>query len=185
MAYGFKPNRNQSGGTPGRMESAKVENAYATALYAGDPVRLENGFVVRAETTERVDGIFLGARWVDATTGKVREERVLPAATTSAGMSDGQLTAPEAKIAMDMSGTYMVQADGAIADANVYDYFVFAAGAGSDVNKSSGYVVTAASATDTAAGADVQVIGVSTDPNNPTATPNVEVRFLNTPVSVN
>lgn len=180
MAYGFKTGR--SSGTPGRLVSHNVENDYTVPLFAGDPVRLENGFIVRAGTTERVDGIFVGARWVD-TFGDVRDERQLPANTTSVPTSDGQFVQPDAKVLQDVAGTFVAKADGPIADANIGDFFAFAEGTGGlTISGTSGFVIDASSAADVTAAADVQVLRFVPKAGNDasSATPEVEVRFLRT-----
>jgi hypothetical protein len=178
-AYGFKPSIDVNS-TAQQTQDGKVANAYATALFAGDPIRLENGYIVKAATTERIDGILVDARWVDNTTNEIKIERYLPASTTSAGTADGQLATPEVTFIPTSAGArFKAIADDTVAQANVGDFFAVTGGAGSTVLRQSGDGVDASSAADVTTAADVRVTKILDADNN-----EVEVEFLRTTTNI-
>lgn len=87
---GFKPLRMVTGSPySGATNPYKIANAYATNIFAGDPVKLiTTGLIQKAGAAEQIRGIFVGCQWV-GTDGVTRFSPYWPASTATLGSLGG------------------------------------------------------------------------------------------------
>lgn len=108
--FGFRPNRkvgmnvNSMG-----VEEYRIANGFNSNLFTGDPVKLttDGTIVLASVSTDYIQGIFLGCRYVDSVTKQPRWSRYWPAGTSSA---DGTNPGPRALVMNDPNATFIVQA---------------------------------------------------------------------------
>lgn len=142
--YGFRPLRHGSGGVI-RHSKRRIASGYATAIYAGDPVKLLNtGVINLAAAGDRILGIFAGCNLVKSD-GTVMFSPYWPASTASLGAAD-----VEAFVYDDPNIIYQVQSGGTPAVADIGLLADHVAGTGSAVTGQSGAYLSGTMATGTA-----------------------------------
>ncbi len=145
MAFGLKPSR-RTGSASNSLGLSKyrVANSYATALFAGDPVTISGGTVVRAVNGDQVIGVVEAFQYIDAT-GRPVFTTYLPASTSSTGLVEGDAR-PLALVNDDPNATFIAAAASAlVVSAGMTGLlFTVSVGAGSTYTKQSGAVVNAA-----------------------------------------
>ena len=114
---GFNPSR-QAGSAPDNkgLTQYKIANGYATALAAGDPVKLVAGFVVQATNGAECLGVFHSCQYVDAQ-NRLQYQKYWPA---------GQLSPQQQPTCLIMDAPhalYKGKADGSIAGVLVGDIY--------------------------------------------------------------
>lgn len=88
---GLTPYRTKGGEpfTGGRREF-RIDNGYGTALAEGDPVKIADGYVTRADDTDDgVAGVFAGCKYIDPVTRQPVESGYFPAGLSSGGQIEG------------------------------------------------------------------------------------------------
>lgn len=191
--FGLRPVRTKSGRkyTGGGLDVYNVANNYGTAMFRGDPVKVSNGTLVIAVNGDKVQGVFMGASYIDVNGSNVMSE-MLPASTSvSAGsqvidaIAGG--TNPVAYVASDPQLVMVVRADSSVPASAMGQNFRLSAGTGNTATKQSGYNLITASKTVSgvdAASADkqtmVRLIGVYDVPGNSigAANPLLEVIWI-------
>jgi hypothetical protein len=114
--YGMIPVQNQGAGynTQG-FETYTIADAYATAIYYGDVVKIASDGTIQKDTgttTLTPFGIFLGCRYIEPATGYVLDSNFWPAALTTG-------YTPEAKVLTFPWGVFQIQANGSVTTANL------------------------------------------------------------------
>ncbi len=113
MAFGFKSSRKVGGNANSKgLNKYRTANSYGTALFAGDPVALSNGTIVRAVNGDKVLGVADSFVYVDATFGP-RYTQYLPASTSSSGLLEGD-NRPLVLVDDDPDGTFIIAAASAL-----------------------------------------------------------------------
>jgi hypothetical protein len=111
--FGFRPSYNPTGLDRGKQYT--IANAYATALYKGQPVLLASTGVIQVgAATGDLLGVFQGCEYQDAGTGKWVESNYWPASQNTVSGS-----AIRAWVLDDPSIVYAVQCDGTAAQSAV------------------------------------------------------------------
>jgi hypothetical protein len=110
--YGAQPVENLAAGydTEG-FETLTIADAYATAIYMGDFVKLASTGVIQKDTgttTLTPIGVFLGVRYISPTLGYVLDDQYWPAS-----LSTGNTV--QAKVATNPNIVMAMQADGSVA----------------------------------------------------------------------
>lgn len=115
--FGFRPNLNQAGGTPGRLGGYNIANNYAVALYSGDLVRsVGNGRDIEKVpdgVLARVLGVFAGCQYVDDS----GDQKFLPYWPGVALADAGKVV--ECLVYDDPSLEFIAQINGAFVEASV------------------------------------------------------------------
>lgn len=84
MARGLVPKKVTGAGyVTGGHSTFPIANAYATALYKGDPVVITAGYIVKAAATDNPIGVFMGTSYVDAVTEDTVFSNVFTAGTSN------------------------------------------------------------------------------------------------------
>lgn len=165
---GLTPSR-MRGGSPfsGAVVEYPIANAYGTALYKGDPVKLSGGVVVRAESSIGSDpllGVFQGCQYIDPATGQLVIASYFPASTSSAGSINGTAS-PLALVVTDPDVTYLVQANTTVTLGMVGSRYRLSIGTGSARTGQSAAVLDTALTVDASSGAHVRIVGFYNIPN--------------------
>jgi hypothetical protein len=109
--FGFRPLRRLGGGGENTMgvTEYRIANGFNSNLFTGDPVKLttDGTIVLASVSTDYIQGIFMGCRYVDSVTKQPRWSRYWPAGTSSA---DGTNPGPRALVMTDPQMNYLVQA---------------------------------------------------------------------------
>lgn len=126
--YGLKP-INLIGGQvfAGSTRTYPIQNAYATAIFYGDCVKVVRGFVTRVAVTDSttssnaVTGVFLGCSYTSPTTKQKMFSQYWPAATAAGDAEAYICDDPDAvyKSAVCSATTVMASANQAIVGCNV------------------------------------------------------------------
>jgi hypothetical protein len=110
--FGFKPVSHPTGNARATAYPLGLSAAYATSLYRGQPVKLNDGVVNVAGTTGAILGIFDGVEYTDSTGKRV----VSPYWPANTAHSDAILYVWD-----DPNTIFEVQADGAVAQTAIGD----------------------------------------------------------------
>ena len=180
MASGFRPSR-KAGGAPNStgLNKYRTANSYGTALFAGDPVTLSAGNIVRAVNGDKVIGVAQSFQYIDANKNTIYT-RYLPASTSSSGSIEGDLR-PLVLVDDNPNSTFTIPAAAAlvVSAGQIGLTFGVSIGAGDVALKQSNAVVNAAITT--LADSMVRVVGIYDTPGNvfDTSAAVVEVVFTN------
>lgn len=161
-----------------------VANAYGTAIFKGDPVKLSAGYIVRGGGTDTTAiGVARGFFYMDSTNyGKPRFTDQLPASTsTYNSQSIDGFSSPVAYVVDDPDATFYIQADATVSVADVGAYYQVSIGAGSTITGISGARLNVSSKSTTSTDRLVKVIGLAKLPGNAWNQASgtvVEVRFV-------
>jgi hypothetical protein len=113
MPFGLKSSRRAGGAPNGKaINKYRTANGYATALFAGDPVALSAGTIVRAANGDQVIGVVESLNYNDATKRSVFSQ-YLPASTSSSGMIEGD-NRPLVLVVDDPDATFLIAAASAL-----------------------------------------------------------------------
>ena len=178
MAFGLKPVKMRGAQyNNGGMETFPVANAYGTALFRGDPVKLSAGYLQIAGNGDKVLGVFWGASYVDAN-GVPQAARHLPASTAANGAPYDQvdglgLEVNVAKVITQRDVLMEIQADNSVSVGLVGRNFRVSIGTGNTTTGLSGANLKVSSATtsggDAASASSqtmVRLVGVADRPGN-------------------
>ena len=114
MAYmnGINVTRSK-GGAPfsGGANTYRIENAYATALFAGDPVKVSAGYVELGVNTGTITGVFLGVSYIDGLTLRPVEQNYWTASTSASPTLKEGHAGPYALVADDPNIRMIIQAN--------------------------------------------------------------------------
>ena len=113
-AFGLRPLGNLSATGAQKQYGYLIEDNYSTTLYQGDLVTIVNGFIVKflPATHAAALGVFNGCNYVNPTTGKPTWSNVY----TQTNITSGVISAD---VIDDPMQLFIIQADGAIAQANI------------------------------------------------------------------
>ena len=187
-AFGLRPRRTDAtaGIQPARRHL--VAAAYATALYAGDPVKLNAGYAEKATATDSgvLEGVIAQVAYIDTNTGRPIYGKVLPASTTSAGTLEGSTTAFIDVIPSTL-GEFEILATsaGSLTQADVGKFFALTLGSADTTLNLSGVSLDASSGASSQTNKVVQLMGLVQEVNNNwgDSTIKVRVRFMRTPIN--
>lgn len=114
-AFGLKPLGNLSATGSQKQYGYEIADNQAGAIFQGDLVTIVNGYVVKflPATHAAALGVFNGCNYVDPTTGKPIFSNYYPG---SVNITQGIISAD---VLDDPSQLFIIQADGAIAQANI------------------------------------------------------------------
>lgn len=88
---GFQPYRHTGGGRIRSSGYYKIQSAYATNLFTGDPVVLTSGYLARAANNSgTIIGIFSGVRFRDSSLTGINFRNYWPASTATLNSEDAQ-----------------------------------------------------------------------------------------------
>ena len=169
---GLRPARKRGAGYNNNGQNKYyVANNVSNAIYQGGPVKVSTtgGIENVSATTDKVTGVFVGAKWVDPTSGQPVWDNKLAAGTSSA---QGDI---EAFVIDDPAQTYWIYADASVSQGDVgLNFEVTASGGG---NATTGIAYTVLDASSRGQGGLLQVVGLAEVPNNAWSdpTPLVEV----------
>jgi len=178
---GLKPSRKLGAGANTKgFNRYPVADAYGTALFKGDPVKLSAGFIQIAAADEAPLGIFMGCSYVDAN-GTPLLKPYLPASTTSTAApidSVNGTTNAVAYVLDDADITMTISADAALSTVNMGQYFNMNVVAGSTTSGDSGYTLDVATGSATSVHT-LMLVGLVDEPGNELtdSTPKVEVKW--------
>jgi len=151
--YGLKP-VNHPSGAPVRFDEYTIASAYNTAIYQGTPVKLgTNGTVEVAAAGDRMVGTFIGCEYTAG--GRRIIDNKWPASTTASDII--------ARITTDPDIVYEIQANAAIAVADIGTMADHVGTSGSTVT---GLATTALDTVSATTEAGFLVIGISRRPDN-------------------
>jgi hypothetical protein len=160
--YGMIPVRNQGAGynTQG-FETYPIADAYATAIYYGDVVKIANDGTIQKDTgtsTLTPFGIFLGCRYIEPATGYVLDSNYWPASLTTG-------YTPECKVMTFPWGEFQIQANGSVTQANVGNNAAIIQTAGSSIFGRSRNALSASSI-NTTSSLPLRILRIVQNPNN-------------------
>jgi len=114
-AFGLKPLGNLSATGSQKQYGYEIADNQAGAIFQGDLVTIVNGYVVKflPGTHAAALGVFNGCNYVDPTTGKPTFNNYYPG---SVNITQGIISAD---VLDDPSQLFIIQADGAITQANI------------------------------------------------------------------
>jgi hypothetical protein len=114
-AFGLKPLGNLSATGSQKQYGYEIADNQAGAIFQGDLVTIVNGYVVKflPATHAAALGVFNGCNYVDPTTGKPTFNNYYPG---SVNITQGIISAD---VLDDPSQLFIIQADGAITQANI------------------------------------------------------------------
>ena len=114
-AFGLKPLGNLSATGSQKQYGYEIADNQAGAIFQGDLVTIVNGYVVKflPATHSAALGVFNGCNYVDPTTGKPIFSNYYPG---SVNITQGIISAD---VLDDPSQLFIIQADGAITQANI------------------------------------------------------------------
>lgn len=114
-AFGLKPLGNLSATGAQKQYGYNIDDNQAGAIFQGDLVTIVNGYVVKflPATHAAALGVFNGCNYVDPTTGKPIFSNYYPG---SVNITQGIISAD---VLDDPSQLFIIQADGAITQANI------------------------------------------------------------------
>lgn len=166
MAFGLKPSRRVGGATNNKaMNKYRTANSYATALFAGDPVTVSGGVIVKAANGDKVQGVVESFNYI-AADGRSIFTTYLPASTSSSGFIEGDAR-PLVLVNDDPYATFLLQAKDSLVVAatdNGKLYTCSVAGAGDTYRKQS--AVTMDTVTTSVDQSMVRLIGLYETPGN-------------------
>ena len=165
---GLTPSK-KVGGAPytGGMNEYPIANAYAVALFKGDPVKLSGGVVVRAESSVGADpllGVFQGCQYIDSATGQLINSSYFPASTSSAGTINGYAQ-PLALVIDDPDTVYIIPSTVTVTTGMVGTRYRLSVTTGNTATGQSNTVLDTTLTVDASSGAHVRVVGVYKIPN--------------------
>jgi hypothetical protein len=160
--YGMIPVRNQGAGynTQG-FETYPIADAYATAIYYGDVVKIASDGTIQKDTgtsTLTPFGIFLGCRYIEPATGYVLDSNYWPASLTTG-------YTPECKVMTFPWGEFQIQANGSVTQANVGNNAAIIQTAGSSIFGRSRNALSASSI-NTTSSLPLRILRIVQNPNN-------------------
>ena len=145
--FGFRPSRKRgSNANNSGTNEYPIANAYAANIFTGDLVRINAGNIeVVTTTTEVVQGVFMGCRYISDADGQQKFSKYWPSGTSA--------TERYAMVADDSRAVFEVQADASVTAGDLYgsQNFTVTLGSGSTYTGQSGHGVQAAGRTSTIA----------------------------------
>jgi len=144
MAQGLKSSRKAGGAyNSAGLNVYRSANSYGTALFAGDPVTLSAGNIVRAANGDKVIGAAVGFVYIDANKNTIYTS-YLPASTSSSGTLEGDAR-PLVLVDDNPTSTFTIPAANAlvVSAGQIGLYAAVSIGAGDTNAKRSNAVVNA------------------------------------------
>jgi hypothetical protein len=143
------------------FETYTIADAYATSIYFGDVVKLASDGTIQKDTgttTLTPTGIFLGCRYIQPATGFVLDSQYWPASTTT-GFT------VYAKVSTNPFGVFAIQANGAVALADIGANAAIVQTAGTSTIGKSRNALNASSINTTST-LPLRIVGLLAIPNN-------------------
>lgn len=164
---GMTPSRT-IGGSAGctALMQVPVKNAYATALFHGDPVKLSAGYLQISEATTKTLGVFQGYQYIDPTTKQLTLLSYFPASTSSAGLIQGSAHGLGLVAVADANQTFIMQANASVTVAMVGNKYRVSVGTGSTLTGQSAAVLAPALTVSTTKGDQVRIVALHALPDN-------------------
>ncbi len=184
-AFGLRARRSDRiSGTP-ILARIPVAAAYGTAIYAGDPVKMNAGYAEKATATDAtvIQGVVRQVGYVDST-GTPVLGKILPASTTSAGTYEGFATAfVDVEPSTLAEFEILTPSASSLTIADVGKYFALTLGTADSVLGLSGVTMDASSGSTSATSKVVEFLGLVQEAGNNygDATIKARVRFIRTP----
>lgn len=180
-AFGFTPSRKLGGGTHALGANAyRKENGKQGAMFKGDPVKLDSGYIAIADNGDKVLGAIAGFAYVDPTSKEPIWTDHIAASVSSQGAIDG-ISDVVVYVYDDPDYVYKVAARASLAvtAGHVGSAFSVSAGSGNAITGQSGYSLQAST---TVGAGMVRITGLNEgDPSFVAGTSGqvVEAQFIN------